>query len=158
MRINPITEKQANEQAGGFEPWPAGDYDFMVYDASEETSSAGNDQIKLTLHVQNRDGSRRTVFDYLVNAEKAQWKIRHFAEATGMMRQYETGDIKIHDIVNRMGRLKLRVRPARDGYAAQNQVGDYIAADPSAPAARPASRPAQQPATTAETLDDEIPF
>lgn len=166
MRVAPITAEQADEQSGGFEPWRPGDYDFNVYDASEETSATGNEMIKLTLHVLNRDGERRTVFDYLVNSDKAQWKIRHFAEAVGMVPQYEQGDMDPHDITGRVGQLKLRIKPAQGQYSAQNAVNDYI---PMPAAPREAARravpptavrpPTRQAATaSARDLDDDIPF
>lgn len=159
MRVNPITAEQADEQSGGFEPWRAGDYDFNVHDASEEVSEAGNEMVKLTIHVLNPEGQRRTVFDYLVNSDKAQWKIRHFAEAVGMVAQYEAGEMETADIVGRMGRLKLRIKPAQGQYATQNAVNDYIPLPKSAlqPKQHHHVSSAKQP-TTARDLDDDIPF
>ena len=70
MRVTPITAEDANAQASS-DPWPPGDYDFVVQDASEGISNAGNEQIKLTLQVYNRNGNARTVFDYLPASAKA---------------------------------------------------------------------------------------
>lgn len=156
MRVNPISAEQADKQANNFDPWPRGEYDFSVYDASEETSDAGNEQIKLTLHVLNRDGQRRTVFDYLVNTEKAQWKIRHFAEAVGVARQYETGELQVADIVSREGRCKLRVKPAQGQYQAQNAVEDYLGSA-LAHAATSTRQPVRAKAPAGD-IDDDIPF
>jgi len=163
MRVNPISAEQAEEQSGGFEPWRPGDYDFNVYEASEETSANQNEMIKLTLHVLNRDGQRRTVFDYLVNSEKGQWKVRHFAEAVGMLQQYEAGQMEPHDITGRSGQLKLKIKPAKDQYPAGNQVNDYIPLPASAhstqarpTSAAPAAR--QQVKAPAHDIDDDIPF
>lgn len=163
MRVTPITAEQAEEQSSGFEPWKPGDYDFNVHDAWEETSNGGNEMVKLTLHVLNRDGQRRTVFDYLVNSEKSQWKIRHFAEAVGMVPQYEAGEMEPHDIVSRVGRLKLKTKPATGQYAAGNAVADYIPAPAAARQTQPRPapverRPAPASAGTARDLDDDIPF
>lgn len=158
MRVNPISAKQAEEQSAGFEPWKAGDYDFNVYDASEEVSTEGNEMIKLTLHVLNPEGQRRTVFDYLVNTEKGQWKVRHCAEAIGMLPQYERGEMETIDIVGRMGRLKLRLKPASGQYPARNSVGDYIplpAAHQTPVVARPSAARVKAPAGD---IDDDIPF
>lgn len=164
MRISkPATAEEAN--AGGFDPWPAGQYGFTVKDASEEISAAGNEMIKLTLKVFNLDGKERTVFDYLLAAEEAQWKVRHFAEAVGLIEQYTAGDLDINEMVDRSGELKLRVKPAQGQYPAGNQVGDYIPMED-----RPdrvggaASKPEIAPPKTATRamapagLDDEIPF
>ncbi len=158
MRVNPISSEKANEQSAS-DPWPAGDYDFSIAEASEEVSAAsGNEMIKLTLHVLNRDGNRRTVFDYLVNIDSGQWKIRHFAETVGLVKQYETGEMEPRDMVGRAGRCKLRIKPAQGNYSAQNAVGDYLPA--STPYAAPVSRPAsrQKAAAGGGDIDDDIPF
>ena|ERR1700731_2828224 len=170
MRIDkPISEKEA--EGSGFTPWRPDDYDFEVHDASEERSSTGNDMIKLTLYVFNNEGNKRTVFDYLVNSEKSQFKIRHFAAAVGLVAHYERGELDVNDIVERTGRLKLGIKKAQGDYPANNQVMDYLPRDGKAPrAARPASRPsaparpaARSAASTgtrpsSEDLDDSIPF
>jgi hypothetical protein len=156
MRIEkPISQKDAD--ASGFEPWRAGEYDFTVQAAEETTASSGNDMIKLTLHVFNEAGRHRVIFDYLVNSEKVQYKIRHFADAVGLTRQYESGELSEDDCVERSGRLKLGIKPANGNYPAGNDVRDYLprkAGD--APVAdRPAVR---QKAKAVADLDDEIPF
>lgn len=165
MRVNAISSKEADDQAANasFDPWPPGEYDFVVHEASEETSSTGNDMIKLTLHVFNREGRKRTVFDYLVNADNAQWKIRHFCESVGLLRQYETGDLDVRDIVTRPGRCKLRIKPATGQYAASNAVNDYISQQGAMPRAAQAPTPSRAPARSmakapAGDIDDEIPF
>ena len=91
MRVTPISAKEADAQGSSI--LPPGDYDFKVYEASDDVSSSGNEQIKLTLHVFNPAGAHRTVFDYLVNTQKAAWKLRHFAEATGLASQYEVWEM-----------------------------------------------------------------
>lgn len=159
MRIDkPISEKEA--EGSGFTPWKPGDYDFEVHDASEERSSTGNDMIKLTLWVFNDEGNKRTVFDYLVNSEKAQFKIRHFADAIGRIADYERGELDVNDIVDRTGRLALRIKPASGDYPANNSVGDYLPQKEDAPrATRPASRSAARPEPARpRDLDDDIPF
>lgn len=166
MRIaEPISAEKANE-GGGFEPWRPGTYDFEVHDAAEDTSKAsGAEMIKLTLYVFNADGGKRTVFDYLVNSEKAQFKIRHFSEAVGLLHHYEKGELDVYDMVGKVGKLKLGIKAAQGDYPANNSVQDYIAMDPAS--ARAAPRPvasraaapaARQPARVSGDLDDEIPF
>lgn len=178
MRIpTPISAEQANEGGGGgFAPWRAGDYDFEVHAASEEISkSSGREQIKLTLYVFDEDGNKRTVFDYLGSDEKSQWKVRHCAEALGLVAQYERGEMDPFDLEGKSGRLRLRVKKAEGEYPANNTVGDYIplgdqpakAARPTPSAARPAALAARPPGgaspsphggSTSADLDDTIPF
>lgn len=166
MRIDkPISEKEA--EGSGFTPWRPGDYDFEVHEASEEQSSTGNDMIKLTLWVFNDEGNKRTVFDYLVNSEKSQFKIRHFAAAIGRVADYERGELDVNDIVEKTGRLKLRIKPASGDYPANNSVGDYIPIgdlpEQPARAVRPATARPTPAATTGAARptpidDDTIPF
>jgi hypothetical protein len=165
MKINkPASAQEADANANAYAPWPPGDYDFIVAEASEEISKAsGNEMIKLTLHVFNQDGAKRTVFDYLLSNDKGQWKVRHAAEAIGLLEQYEAGFLDINNIAERSGRLKLRIKPASGEYTASNAVVDYIKADPGskpAPVMR-AGNPAPRGVNVkapASDLNDEIPF
>ena len=161
MRVNPVDQKTAD--ASGFQPWPAGEYAFEVKDCVEAVSTSGNEMIKLTLAIFTPDGASRTVFDYLLSTDKGQWKVRHFMQAIGLLPSYEAGIIETTEIFGRSGQCKVSIRPARDNYAAQNQVVDYLGIAerqlPLAGPARPQARPAQAAAkASAADLDDEIPF
>lgn len=163
MRINkPLNAQEADESTPSFEPWPAGDYDFIVNEAEEQTSNSGNDMIKLTLHVMSRDNKRRTVFDYLVNTDGGQWKIRHFAASVGMLRQYETGNLDCMDMLTRPGKCKLGIKRATADYPANNRIEDYLPQNGGASAmpatTRPVTAPRAQVKAPAGDLDDEIPF
>lgn len=127
MRVQPVSAEDANS-GGSVELFKPGEYDFTIQNAEETTSSAGNDMLKLTLHVFNRNGERRTVFDYILSSHAAQWKARHMMEAIGMTRQYEAGNIDPIEITEQAGRLKLGVAPATAQYPAKNTVQDYVAA------------------------------
>jgi len=161
MRVPVVTAHDADKAASEFGLWPPGDYDFEVYDASEEISGAGNEQIKLTLHVFNAEGKRRTVFDYLVGTAAMAYKIRHFAEATGCVTQYEKGDLMPSEIVQRTGRLKLRIKKGTNGYPDQNAVQNYIKAGDRSDIKIPSAayhKPASRVKLPAGDIDDEIPF
>ncbi len=161
MRLQHVATAQEANANNGFAPWPAGDYDFEVHDACDEQSKAsGRDQIKLTLYVFNEDGNKRTVFDYLGCDEKSAWKVRHFAEAVGLLDHYERGELDVNDIVGRTGRCRLRVKPESNGYPANNSVGDYVPQEAKEKSARPVARPSPAPARklAPADLDDEIPF
>ncbi|MDE2104453.1 MAG: hypothetical protein KGL39_44875 [Patescibacteria group bacterium] len=156
MKVTPISAQEAAKQASELGLFPPGDYDFEVYDASEEESSAGNEMIKLTLHVFNSEGSRRTVFDYLVSAPNSAFKIRHFAEATRTVSQYERGALMASELVQRTGRCKLRIKKGTGNYQDQNAVADYIKPNGDAPA--PTSARSRSTDKTSSIDDDVIPF
>lgn len=165
MRIPQPMSKEEADAGGRGSVWRVGTYDFEVHDAADDVSkSSGEEMIKLTLYVFDTAGDKRTVFDYLPSAEKAQWKVRGFCQAVGLVAQYESGELDVNDIYQRTGKLKLGIRKAQGEYPESNMVTAYIdapdqpprAARPSAPAQRtPAAR---QPARAAADLDDEIPF
>lgn len=61
---------------------PEGDYKLRVIEASEDTSKAGNDMIKLKLRIIKADGSDGpAMFDYLVFSESSFWKVDHFLKS-----------------------------------------------------------------------------
>ncbi len=158
MRVQPISAEEANSGGGG-EPFRPGEYDFIIQSVEETTSAKGNDMLKLTLHVFDKEGEKRTVFDYILSSQAGQWKARHMMEAIGMTEQYELGTIDPIAIEGRPGRCKLGIEPGNAQYPAKNKVQDYISptAAKAAPAAsRPA--PARAKAPAGGDLDDEIPF
>ena len=62
----------------------AGDYKLRVVEASEDTSKAGNDMIKLKLRVVRDNGSDGpALFDDLVFSEAAFWKVDTFLKSAG---------------------------------------------------------------------------
>ncbi len=147
MRFTPKSEKDIAE-AG---LWPAGEYDFEVMEATEATSNAGNEMTHLQLFVYNAAGQRQRIDDYLVATDRAAYKIRHFAEATGMLAQYETGAIPAESMVGRSGRCKVII--AKDKglqYPDKNAVADYVK--------RKDGAAARAPTPKAADIDDEIPF
>lgn len=151
MRFNPKTEKEIAE-AGLLAD---GEYDFEVNVASETQSKAGNDMIEMDLHIFKPDGSYRTVRDWLVDTENAAYKIRHFAEAVGMLSDYEKGTLDANSIIGRAGRCKVKIVKDKSGqYPDKNGVADYV----KSAVAQKAPAPRKQPVMARSDLDDEVPF
>lgn len=146
MRVNPKTEEEVQEDG----LLPAGIYDFEVTDAEDTTSKKGNDMVVLKLTISDADGRDRIVVDYLLEA--IAYKLRHFASAVGLLKEYESGNLPAHLMKGRTGQCKLRIKPAQDDFRAKNEVSDYIKA---------ANGTVQQAAPVKsfeKELDDEIPF
>lgn len=131
---------------------PAGVYDFEVYSAKDTFSKKGNDMTELVLTVLDNDGVERKVFDYLVSVDAFAFKIKHFAQATGLEAEYQSGSLPADLMLGRAGKCKLAIQAAKNGYRAKNTVADYIKSA-EALAAVAASVAASKPA-----FDDEIPF
>lgn len=118
--------------SGDFQPLPNGDYDFTIKQAEDKRSSSGNDMIEMQLTVWDNDGRERTIFDYLVDSDASEWKVRSFADATGLREAYDTGNLQASDCVGASGRVTLRIQAARvvngKSYDARNTVKAYVAA------------------------------
>jgi hypothetical protein len=143
---NAVTEKVKST----FDPWQIGEYDFEVAEAEERQSKAGNDMIAVRLNVFNAEGGRCVVFFYILSNQV--WKLKQFAEATGMLADFEAGEMSAELMVGRTGRVKLGIEPAQNGYEAKNSVKAFLPGK---------QAPKQAPArmkVPAGDLEDEIPF
>jgi hypothetical protein len=120
MEFKPKTEQEVRE-AGLV---PAGEYDFDVLDAEDTLSKARNPMIKVNIGLYVDGQVKNRVFDYLLPAMEA--KLRHFCDTVGLLSQYESGRLEAADCVGRSGRAKIGIAPAKDSYAAKNEVKDYV--------------------------------
>jgi len=163
MKFQPITEEEAEAQAGGI--WPAGEYDFEVREATEKESKSGNDMTELELWIYNKEGDRRLVFDYLVATEKSAWKLRHFAASCGLLPQYEKGILMANEMVGRTGKCEIGIRK-QEGYPDKNTVRSYVKSAASAQGIDYAKasrdfekqRAPSRVKSPAGDIEDEVPF
>jgi hypothetical protein len=123
-----------------------------VRNATEKESSQGNDMAELEVWIFDKTGNRRLVFDYLVNTDKAAWKVHRFAASCGLLPQYQTGTLISNEMIGRTGLCKITTQKATQEYAAKNIIQDYIKAPG---VATPASKRTK---AAADDLDDVIPF
>lgn len=147
MRFQPKTENEV--AAAGL--WPKGTYDFEVAEAAEKQSSKGNDMIELVVRLFDAEGKSRKVFDWLVDTEGGAYKIRHFAEATGMLEAYERGELRASDMEGKAGSCIVIISKDKTGqYPDKNAISDYV---------KPKDGTAASPERfKREEMDDEIPF
>lgn len=140
MRVEPKTEKEVQEM----NLRDPGEYDFLVADATDKLSAKGNEMVELKLQLEDGDGRQFVIFDYLVSIDSMAYKVRHFAETTGLLPQYEKGDLPAELMVGHTGRCKIGVQPAKGQYQAKNVVSDYLGVGSADP--------------VKQLVDDEIPF
>jgi hypothetical protein len=136
MRFEPKTEEQC-----GMALLKPGECEFEVKAATDETSSKGNDMIKLTLECYDADGNKAVVFDYLLEAMAA--KLRHFARAVGLYDEYDAGELSAADCIGRTGKCKIKHDKATAQDPAKNAIVDYIG--PTGTTSKPASQAADAP-------------
>jgi hypothetical protein len=121
MQFTPKTEKEIQEEG----LLPEGVYDFEVVKAEEKTSKAGNQMIELSLHVFDASGKTVFVRDFLM--ESLAYKLRHCADACGLIEGYESGALIDKDFVGKCGKVKIVIQKDKEGkYPDKNVVRDYI--------------------------------
>lgn len=145
MKFTPKTEEEVN----AFSITPEGVYDFEIISAFDTTSKAGNDMIKLMINFYDKEGNLKSIDDYLLEAMA--YKLRHAAEACGLLKKYESGELEADDFVGKTGKFKLgiskgKAKPDGGTYPDKNDVKDYIVDTKAAKA------------KAAAAVDDEIPF
>lgn len=151
MKVTPISE--ADARASGL--WKRGLYDFEVLTAIETQSKVGNDMIEMEVRVFDTEGKGRTFKDWLVSSESTAFKVRHFAAATGLLPQYERGELKAFDCVNKTGRCQIGVEYGKqipgsnDKYPDKNKIQDY---------APDTGKLIASAVSAADLEDSEIPF
>lgn len=150
MKFQPKTEKQIAEES----LLPVGTYSFQVVEAKEAVSKGGNDMIVLKNQIYRDDGSPSLmVDDYLVSS--IAYKLRHAADACGLIAEYESGELQALDFEGKSGQLKLRIQKDKEGkYPDKNVVGDYIKLSTDGNDGPPAGHPASE----APPHDPDMPF
>lgn len=151
MKVTPRSDKEISES----NLMPDGIYSFEVKDAQDSTSAKGNAMTALVLDVFDNDGVAHFVRDWLVETDGGAYKIKHFAKAVGMLKEYEAGNLDVLEMYGKTGKCKIGTSKDKTGqYPDKNTVKDYVEA--SVNAVSPAA--GLQKARDSGDLDDEIPF
>jgi len=134
---------------------PDGAYDFEVVETSDKPSKNSNAMFTLKLRVFDTDGNSRTLFDYIVMSNPfGERKLRHAANACGLLETYNSGKLTAGDFLNTMGKILLKQQDGSADYPMpKNVVSDYIGREENVEAPR-----AKQKTVKEEDLGDDIPF
>lgn len=147
MKFVPKSEKEIQEE----KLLPKGEYPFQISQAEDKLSKAGNEMLVLTVRVYKPDGSFVLVNDYLM--ESMAFKLRHAAEACGLLSEYDSGLLLPEMFIGKTGDCKLGIQVDKTGaYADRNTILDYIV-----PKNGAVKKPLPKDALT-QVLEDEIPF
>ena len=130
-----------SEYEDKYELLPPGDYDFEVTSAKEKTSKSGSEMIELTLTIPVKDREYK-VWDYLVFSEKSFWKLAAFAQAVGLEKAVEAGELAAFDCEGKSGSVRIITEKSDQGES--SKVKTYL------------SRPATP--TPIDKDGDSIPF
>lgn len=103
---------------------PEGIYRFKVIEVADAISEAGNEMIKLTLEVTDHQNHKRILTDYLLEAMA--FKLRHFCVATGLLKQYEAGELTAPQCFAHSGEVSIAIQKGKGEYRDRNVIKDYI--------------------------------
>lgn len=124
MKITPKSEEHFKSR-NLMDP---GTYDFVVLNAIEKVSkTSGEPMIEVILLATDMNGREHKLFDYLIDKEPMDYKIRHIYDCANLIEKYESGNIDAQDLHNVRGKVKVIIRKDKTGqYGDKNSVQDYI--------------------------------
>jgi hypothetical protein len=141
MKFAAKTEKEIQSQ----NVWPKGEYAFEILESEETKDKNQNDMLKLKVKIFKDSGQSQNVFDY-VSGTWMEFKLRHLAEASGLLPQYEQGEIEAYNFVGKTGMAKVGIAVDKNGeYPDKNSIVDYLVDRVDTPKKQ-------------EIVDDSIPF
>lgn len=124
MTYKPKSEEQLAKE-GLLE---AGIYDFEVADTSDKPSKKGKAMYTLKLHVFDEEGSAKVVWDYIaLGSNFGERKLRHAADACGLIETYNTGNLKPSDFQGKAGKVEISINDGNADYPLpKNAIKDYV--------------------------------
>lgn len=152
-----MSEQEAMQER--FQLLKEGEYDAVVM-ASEDKVSAnsGNPMMALTLAVYDKEGKPHDVRDFLVFTKTMMWKVVHFADSAGLLKEYEEQKLCSEIAIDRRVRVKITIEEGGNipedklkgksigsKYPDKNKVEDYV-------------KKADQKDAGAPFIDDDLPF
>lgn len=111
---------------------PEGVYPFTVKEVAAQVSKSNNPMLKIRIGVVDKDGSERSIVDYLLGTEQMIYKLKHFCDTIGFEEEYAKGTFDPTKCLKRSGEVRIGVQkgnPKEDGsgfYPDKNVVKDYV--------------------------------
>lgn len=104
-----------------------------VKEAEFAISNSGNDMIRLNVELLNEEGGvLRSLNEYLVFSEKAEWKLSQFAESTGFADE-DGKEVTFNEenLIGRTGKVRVTQETYLDNGGKEqltNRIGTWLAA------------------------------
>lgn len=133
-----LSEQEAMQER--FQILKEGEYDAVIT-ASQDTLSAnsGNPMMDMTVTVYDENGKPHDVRDFLVFTKAMMWKVVHFANSAGILKEYEERKLCSQIAIGKRVRVKivieegreipedkLKGKPLGSKYPDKNKVEDYV--------------------------------
>lgn len=152
-----LTEEEAMNER--FSLLKEGEYDAVVKTSIDAISSnSGNPMMDMTISVFDENGKEHAVRDFLVFTKAMMWKVVHFADSAGLIKEYESGRLCSDIAINTRVRVKVNIEPGNEipegklkgkplgsKYPDKNKIEDYV------------KKTEQNPLANNDPFDDDIP-
>jgi len=103
-----MSEQEAIEER--FNLLKEGEYDAVISASQDKVSqNSGNPMMDITLQVFDESGKSRDVRDFLVFTKTMMWKVIHFADSAGLLKEYEEGKLCSENAIGKRVRVKIIV-------------------------------------------------
>lgn len=154
-----LSEQEA--QSERFTLLDDGIYNFTITKATGKMSKPkpgkeSSPMIELQITVWDNLGHEHYLYDYLIGSRNMAWKVRHFCEAVGLSKEYESGQFNEYMAQGKSGKAQIGFqagKPKEGGglYKDKNVIDDYVMTDQGAHKVPLASQ-------KDDFINDEIPF
>ncbi len=158
-----MSEQEA--MAERFQLIKEGIYEGVITASQDTQSKTGNPMMDMTVTVYDENGKGHEIRDFLVFTKQMMWKVVHFCDSAGVLKEYESGNfcseiainkrVMVKIVVEQGGEIpqdKLKGNPVGTRYFDKNKVEDYIKKDDQSVQGIPKSE------THQPFQDDDVPF
>lgn len=161
LQYDVMSEQEAMSER--FQLIKEGIYEGVVTASQDTKSSSGNDMMDVTITVYDENGKPHDIRDFLVFTRTMMWKVIHFCDSAGLLKEYEEGKLCSQVAINKRVVVKVSIeegkeipshklndRPEGSRYPNKNKIDGYI------------KKEAQTTVSNNETknnlMDDDLPF
>lgn len=132
-----MSEQEA--MAERFQLMKEGIYEGVITSSQDTRSSTGNPMMDVTVTVYDENGKPHDVRDFLVFTKTMMWKVIHFCDSAGLLKEYEAGKLCSQVAIDKRVMVKVAVeegseipqdklkgKPLGSKYPDKNKIGEYI--------------------------------
>jgi len=132
-----MSEQEA--MAERFQLMKEGIYEGVITSSQDTKSSTGNPMMDMTVTVYDENGKPHDVREFLVFTKTMMWKVIHFCDSAGLLKEYESGKLCSQMAIDKRVMVKVAVeegseipqdklkgKPLGSKYPDKNKIGEYI--------------------------------
>lgn len=116
-----------------------GVYEGIITSSQDTKSSTGNPMMDMTITVYDENGKPYEIREFLVFTKNMMWKVIHFADSSGLLKEYEEGRLCSEVAINKrvvvkvvieegkeIPQDKLQGKPIGSKFPDKNKISEYI--------------------------------